>query len=160
MLLATLAASASTMFPFNSEYCITAAVNQVDTNAFPPLSALFDDTSNVNPLTDGVRSEFCFACSLHGLIPETSIERLIGESPMQSVAKGYVKDELVQECLADPERMQGLIGELENMDGNVGAVCQALTEVCVAEETMVAFYLGLTVVRCSVGFATTRRPCR
>jgi mediator of RNA polymerase II transcription subunit 5 len=35
----------------------------------------------------------------------------------------------VQQCLSDPQKVEGMIEELENMDGNVGAVCQAITEV-------------------------------
>jgi mediator of RNA polymerase II transcription subunit 5 len=130
VIVATLAAqAASTMFPVNSEYCVTAAVNQVDTRIFPPLSALFDETGKAYPMTENVRTEFCFACALHGLIPESSIEGLVGELPMQSMPRKYVKEVLVQECLQDTDRMQALTGELENMEGNTGAVAQALTEV-------------------------------
>jgi mediator of RNA polymerase II transcription subunit 5 len=58
----------------------------------------------------------------------------------ESSAEKYSKDKLVQDCLADAEKVQGLIRELEKMDGNVGAVCQALVEVmrqlCINKETM------------------------
>jgi mediator of RNA polymerase II transcription subunit 5 len=92
---------------------------------------MFDESSANTPFPDSVRQDFCFACCLHGLIAEPSIETLLGEIPMQSLPGGgrYVKDELVQQCLSDPERAEGLIDELENMDGNVGAVSQAITEV-------------------------------
>ncbi|KAI1503562.1 mediator complex subunit Med5 [Biscogniauxia marginata] len=129
LLLATLA---SNMFPpLTAQYCITEALSQVDTNAFPTLSAMFDDTSNSNTFTDTVRQDFCFSCCLHNLIPESSIEGLLGEITYQSLPQAgrYVKETLVEECMADPERILGLIGELDNMDGNVGAVCQALAEV-------------------------------
>ncbi|KAI5917313.1 mediator complex subunit Med5 [Camillea tinctor] len=129
LLLASLAPS---MFPpLTPQFCISEALRQVDTNAFPTLSAMFDDTNNNNTFTDSVRQDFCFACCLHNLIPESSIEGLLGEITYQSLPQGgrYVKESLVEECMADPERIQGLIGELDNMDGNVGAVCQALTEV-------------------------------
>lgn len=113
--------------------CITNALSRVDTNTFPTLSSLFENGLSSNPFTESVRSEFVAACCLHGLVPETSIDKLIGDYTYQTLPAGgrYVKDTLVQECLADPahERMQRLIGELDNMDGNVGAVCQALTEV-------------------------------
>ena len=73
--------------------------------------------------SDSVRQDFCFACCLHGLIAETSIEELLGDIPMQSLPAGgrYVKDDLVQQCTSDPERAEALIDELEHMDGNVGA---------------------------------------
>lgn len=82
--------------------------------------------------SDSVRQDFCFSCCLHGLVEESSIARLLGEIPMQSLPAGgrYVKDDLVQQCLSDPGKAVGLIEELEHMDGNVGAVSQAITEVC------------------------------
>jgi mediator of RNA polymerase II transcription subunit 5 len=92
---------------------------------------MFDELSTNNMLSDSVRQDFCFACCLHGLIAESSIETLLGDVPMQSLPAGgrYMKDDLVQQCLSDPERTEGLIDELEHMDGNVGAVSQAITEV-------------------------------
>ncbi|XXH00752.1 hypothetical protein Hte_007102 [Hypoxylon texense] len=140
LLLATLATS---MFPpLSAQFCITEALNQVDTNAFPTLSAMFDEAHNNNTFTDSVRQDFCFACCLHGLIPESSIENLLGEITYQTLPQAgrYVKEQLVDECMGDPERMLRLITELDNMDGNVGAVCQALAEViarlCNNKETM------------------------
>ncbi|KAI1326844.1 mediator complex subunit Med5 [Xylariaceae sp. FL0255] len=140
LLLATLGSS---MFaPLTPQFCITQALAQVDTNAFPTLSAMFDDNNNNNMFTDSVRQDFCFACCLHELIPESSIEGLLGEITYQSLPQGgrYDKDKLVDECMADPERIQVLVSELDNMDGNVGAVCQALIEVinrlCANRETM------------------------
>lgn len=121
------------MYPFNSELCITNALSRVDTNTFPTLTSLFENNLSSNPFTESVRSDFVTACCLHGLVPETSIDKLIGDYTYQTLPAGgrYNKDKLVQECLADPlqERIQKLVTELENMDGNVGACCQALTEV-------------------------------
>ncbi|KAM3071863.1 mediator complex subunit [Clarireedia jacksonii] len=128
--------------PLTSEYCITEALGHVDNNAFPTLSTLFAESSNNDMFSDSVRQDFCFACCLHGLIPESSIETLLGDIPMQSLPAGgrYSKHDLVQQCLSDSERTEGLISELENMDGNVGAVSQAITEVirhlCSSKETM------------------------
>ncbi|KAI2643530.1 mediator of RNA polymerase II transcription subunit 5 [Xylaria nigripes] len=140
LLLATLANS---MFaPLTPQFCITEALAQVDTNAFPTLSAMFDDTSNNNTFTDSVRQDFCFACSLHGLIPESSIEELLGEITYQSLPQDgrQVKETLVERCIADPERIQELVRDIDAMDGNVGAVCQALIEIigrlCANKETM------------------------
>lgn len=90
---------------------------------------MFDDSSNNNFLSDSVRQDFCFACCLHGMIADSSIEDLLGENPLQDVPTRHVKEDLVQQCLSDPERAEKLIGSLEDMDGNVGAVSQAITEV-------------------------------
>lgn len=129
LLLVTLAHS---MFPpLNPEFCITQALSQVDTNAFPNLSAMFDDSSTGNMFADSVRQDFCFACCLHDLIAEESIEGLLGEIPMISLpAVGrYSKEDLVQQCVSDSERAERLLDELDRMDGNVGAVSQAIVEV-------------------------------
>ncbi|KAI9049255.1 hypothetical protein LZ554_007102 [Drepanopeziza brunnea f. sp. 'monogermtubi'] len=138
-----LSALSSSLFPpLTSEFCITEALRHVDTTVFPTLSNMFDETSNNNMFSDSVRQDFCFACCLHGLLEESSIEELLGDIPMQSLPAGgrYMKEDLVQQCLSDPERTEGLIDELEHMDGNVGAVSHAITEViarlCSNKETM------------------------
>ncbi len=136
-LLATL--SASLFPPLTSEYCIREALNHVDTNAFPTLSGMFDESSTNDMFSDSVRQDFCFACCLHGLIAESSIETLLGDLPMQSLPAGgrYLKDDLVQQCLSDPAKTEGLIDELEHMDGNVGAVSQAITEASTIESVQI-----------------------
>ena len=77
---------------------------------------------------------------------------------MQSLPAGgrYVKEDLVQQCLSDPDKTKGMVDELEHMDGNVGAVSQAITEVCA--------YPLLTVTRPNIhrllqGCAPIERPC-
>lgn len=78
------------------------------------------------------RQEFLFACASHRLIQESSIERLLGENPMQTVPVGgpYQKDDLVSQINNRPERAEQLIGEIESMEGNAGAIVGAITEVC------------------------------
>jgi mediator of RNA polymerase II transcription subunit 5 len=108
--------------------------------------------------SDSVRQDFCFACCLHGLIAESSIETLLGDIPMQSLPAGgrYVKEDLVQQCLSDPERAEGLIDELEHMDGNVGAVSQAITEVSAMNSLQV---YDPDEYRLSQDCVPTRRQC-
>ncbi|TWU77555.1 mediator complex subunit [Metarhizium rileyi] len=125
-----------------SEFCITEALNQVDTSLFPTASLMFDETRSNNPYTESVREDFCTACALHGLVQREHVERILGETSMsyEPSLEKYSKEKLVQDCLADAEKVEGLIRELEKMDGNVGAVCQALVEVmrqlCNNKETM------------------------
>ncbi|TQS38587.1 hypothetical protein Golomagni_00905 [Golovinomyces magnicellulatus] len=139
--------------PLTSEYCITQALSDVDTINFPTLSTMFDETSGGNLFPDSVRQDFCFACCLHGLIAESSIEELLGDVPIQSLpAEGrYVKRDLVENCLSDLERAEKMIDELENMDGNVGAVSNAIVEVisrlCNNKETMALKALCHQLVR-------------
>jgi mediator of RNA polymerase II transcription subunit 5 len=138
LLLASLSSSPyalNSSFPqYNSGFCITQALNRVDTSVFPTMSNMFDVSNNHNAFTETVRQEFCFACLLHGLISKEATDELLGEITFQDLPAGgrYVKDNLVQQCLADPERLQKLIVELEGMDGNAGAACQALAEVSFA----------------------------
>ncbi|KAH6649137.1 mediator of RNA polymerase II transcription subunit 5 [Truncatella angustata] len=144
VLLANLAQPLSSVFPpVTPQYCITTALAQVDTNAFPTLSAMFDvSTSSNNTFTDSVRQEFCWACCLHGLIPESAIEGLLGEISYQSLPEGgkLVKEKLFNKCMSNPETITVLVGEIDKMDGNVGAICQALAEVithmCATKDTM------------------------
>ena len=125
-------AASSHVYPFDAEFCITQALNLVDTNVFPTLSGLFDmSNNNDTSFQDSVRQDFCFACLLHGLISQTAIQTLLGDITYQSLPDEgrYVKENLVQACLHDTERAQSLIRELDNMNGNVGAAAQAIIEV-------------------------------
>jgi mediator of RNA polymerase II transcription subunit 5 len=126
-------ANASTIYPFNPEMCITEALGQVDTNVFPTLSGMFEMSNTNSSFHDSVRQDFCFSCQLHGLLPQSAIENLLGDITYQSLPDEgrYVKDILVQSCLQDVDKTQKLIGELENMNGNVGAAAQAVIEVSI-----------------------------
>lgn len=44
--------------------------------------------------------------------------------------KKYSKDDLVQDYLTQGDKIKSVVADLDKMDGNVGAVCQALVEVC------------------------------
>ena len=125
-----LATMTNMMFaPLTAEYCITEALKDVDPQAFP---SMFDVSGGDDMFSD-VRQEFLFACCLHRLIPEDLIGRLLDDPPMQELPSGgrYVQAELVRQCATEIERVERLIGEMENMDGNAGAVAGAICEVCV-----------------------------
>lgn len=51
---------------------------------------------------------------------------------MQTLPVGgpYQKDDLVSQISTNPERADQLIGEIESMEGNAGAIVGAITEVC------------------------------
>lgn len=119
----------------NMELCITNALLHVDTTVFPTFSSMFDNDMNGggggSGEGDSVRQDFVFACCLHGLIPQASIEQLLGEIPMQSLpaAGRYSKEVIVEGCMADQEKIPAFVEELEHMDGNVGAVAEAIVAV-------------------------------
>lgn len=121
---------ASSMFPLTPEFCITQALSHVDTNAFPSFSQSFDMNSNNNVLSD-VRQDFLIACALHQLIPFGSIERLLGEPPMSALPAGgkYTKEGLFTQFSGNYERVEDLLNEIEGMDGNAGAIAEAVSEV-------------------------------
>lgn len=116
--------------PLSVETCISQALLRIDPTAFPSLSQMFDFSSKSSIVSEA-RQEFLFSCALHQLIPEGSIENLLGDVPMQSLpASGrYMKADLVSECTTNPAKIEDLIGELENMEGNAGEIAGALFEV-------------------------------
>ncbi|CAG1990921.1 unnamed protein product [Fusarium graminearum] len=126
----------------SAEFCITEALTHVDTSLFPTASLMFDESRNNNPYTESIREEFCAACVLHGLVQREHVERILGEISLsyEPSLQKHSKDKLVQDCLSDTDKIQGLVRELDKTDGNVGAVCQALVEVlrqsCHNKETM------------------------
>ncbi|KLU88418.1 hypothetical protein MAPG_07403, partial [Magnaporthiopsis poae ATCC 64411] len=144
LLLVHLAASAPPLYPFNAAACVEHAVRQVGSATFPNMSEYLVTSSsrNANTLTEGTREDFLFACCLHGLLPEARIELILNETCINSLPPEgrLVKDNLVQECLADPEKTHQLVRNLDKCDGNVGAIAQALVEVlgrlCAMKETM------------------------
>ena len=128
--------------PTTIEQCIRQALGRIDPSAFPSFSQMFDFSSSPGSSTlSEARQEFLFACALHGLIPEQSIEDILGDVPMQSLPAGgrYSKDDLVNQCRAAPAKIEQFVGELENMEGNAGEVVAALTEIlqalCASHET-------------------------
>ncbi|KAJ5665700.1 uncharacterized protein N7477_008148 [Penicillium maclennaniae] len=134
------AMTAASMVPISIEMCITQALSRLDPNAFPSFSQMFSMQGS-SVLSDA-RQEFLFACASHRLITETSIERLLGENPMQTLPVGgpYHKDDLVSQISSNLERADQLVGEIESMEGNAGAIVGAITEVmfnlCNQKETM------------------------
>ena len=133
---------ASMLFePLTVEHCIRQALVRVDPAAFPSVAQLFDPLER-NSLLSEARQDFLFACALHQLIPERSIEEILGDVPMQSLpASGrYHKDELVRQCTANTAKIEEYIGELENMEGNAGALAGAMIEIlhalCANNDTM------------------------
>ncbi|KAJ5949659.1 hypothetical protein N7454_001243 [Penicillium verhagenii] len=134
------AMTAAAMVPINVEICVSQALNRLDPNLFPSFSQMF--SMQGNSILSDARQEFLFACAAHRLIPESSIERLLGENPMQTLPVGgpYQKDDLISQINSHPDRADQLIGEIESMEGNAGAIVGAITEVmftlCHGRETI------------------------
>lgn len=129
--------------PSTIESCIRHALSRIDRHAFPSLSQMFDPLGR-NSLLSEARQDFLFACALHGLIPEKSIEEIQGDVPMQSLpASGVLlKDDLVRQYATNPAKVDQYIADLEsaNMEGNAGAIVGAIIEIlhtlCANNDTM------------------------
>ncbi|KAL8677597.1 MAG: hypothetical protein Q9186_005980 [Xanthomendoza sp. 1 TL-2023] len=150
--------------PLSIETCISQALLRVDPAAFPSFSQMFDFSSK-NSMVSEARQEFLFACALHQLIPEGSIEGLLGDVPMQSLpASGrYMKNELVTQCTSNPMRIEELIGELDNMEGNAGEIAGALIEIittlCSNNDTMTLKCICNCLIRRSATLDTISLFC-
>ncbi|KAL4927229.1 putative RNA polymerase II mediator complex subunit Nut1 [Aspergillus undulatus] len=120
---------AMSMVSLPMEVCVNHALSRIDPNTFPSFSQMFSMQGNT-ALSD-VRQEFLFSCASHKLIPESSIERLLGGNPMQTLPTGgsYVKDDLVAQINANHERAERLISDIESTEGNAGAIVGAITKV-------------------------------
>lgn len=117
--------------PFTIESCITTALNRMDPPADPYSTQSFDLLDSSGMLSEA-RAEFLFSCALYGLIPEQSIESILGDVTMQSLPEAgkYVKADLVTQCSTNSGKIEELVGELENMEGNAAEIAGALIEVC------------------------------
>lgn len=120
----------ASIFPMTLEMCIAQAFSHIDPNAFPAFSQGFDDMMGNNNALSDVRQDFLNACALHGVIPNATVERLLGETPMQGppetrLEKKYVLDQ----CKNNFDKISTYIDELENFDGNAGAIVGAINEV-------------------------------
>src|SRR4051794_40921045 len=110
---------ATSIYPLTPEFAITQALSHVDPNAFPTFSQGFDDMMGTNNTLADVRQDFLNACALHNLIPANAVERLLGETSMQGPPETkYTKGELLKQCKENFEKVNVLIEELENLDGN------------------------------------------
>ena len=132
--------------PIDAEICIAQALVHIDPNAFPSFSQFFDMMNGVGSLSD-VRQDFLYSCALHQLVAEENIEKLLGEPPMSGLPSGgkYVKDELVKQCVGKTERLEELLGEIESMDGNAGAIVGAFIEVCINFKKSLGFYQSFSL---------------
>ncbi|KAF2737281.1 mediator of RNA polymeras-like protein II transcription subunit 5 [Polyplosphaeria fusca] len=138
LLLTQLTAS---IFPMTMEMCITQALTRVDANAFPAFSQSFDDMLGTNNSLSDVRQDFLNACALHGLLPASAIERLLGETPVQGPPETkYNRKDLLNQCKENFEKVNLFIDEIDNLDGNaaaiVGALADFITHLCETQMTM------------------------
>ncbi|KAK8210323.1 hypothetical protein M8818_003491 [Zalaria obscura] len=114
--------------PLTAEYWIQLAFGRIDVHPFPPLSQA---GTGINETLAASRQDFLQACLLHGLVTENAITGVLGQLAQANPPRGgrYVKEALVQQCTANVQRAEELVRELENMQGNAGAVSGAIVDV-------------------------------
>lgn len=118
------------IFPITLEMSITQSLSHIDPNAFPAFSQGFDDIMGQNNSLADVRQDFLNACSLHGLITLNTVERLLGEAPMQGPpANKYDRKTVLSQCKANFDKVSAFIDELESLNGNAGAIVTAVVDV-------------------------------
>lgn len=121
--------------PIPLETCIANSLARIDHTMFPSLSEMFSmsHSATASVLSD-VRQEFLFSCALNHVIPEKSIERILGENPMQALPVGGLlnKNNLVQQILENStDRFNELLNGLELLNGNVKPITIAISEVSI-----------------------------
>ena len=116
--------------PSTIQSCITDALQRMDSSTDPFSTQTFDLLSSSGMISEA-RQEFLFACALWNLIPESSIETILGDVPMQSLPESgkYSRAVLVSQCTTNSNRVEELIRELEDFGGNSSEVAAALVEV-------------------------------
>ena len=116
--------------PLSAEFCISQAMERLDPTAFPSVSQIGDLLGSSGTLSEA-KQEFLFACALHHLLPESSIEIILGDVPMQSLPAGgkYTRDRLVSQCTSNSSRIDELVAELDNLEGNAGEIALAIVQV-------------------------------
>ncbi|KAK6524221.1 mediator complex subunit, variant 2 [Orbilia ellipsospora] len=109
-----------------AQYVVTQALSKSGSNPLsidPTLDAMMLDLPN------DIKQEFLFACALHRIIEESSVEVILGDVPLLTMAKRrYTQEDLVTECMMDPDRLERLVSEMEELDGNSGAIVGAVVE--------------------------------
>lgn len=136
--------------------CITQALEHVDLDIFPS----FEMGMLNNSVLNEVRQEFIYGCTLHGILPVDSVNQLLGETlePPPTPESRYHKDVLSQQCANEPGKAVQLIGELEKLDGNAGAIVGAVTEVSILR-SLTRYDLADDSCRLSEARVPRRRRC-
>ncbi|TGZ80326.1 Med5-domain-containing protein [Ascodesmis nigricans] len=112
----------------------TGALQDISPSRFDPYSLRPNDTQDMfdpENMNVDLRSDFLFACALHGIVDESEITTMLGELPVSAMsASGKYTVELLQEQYhANHDRADRLLEEIESMEGNAGAVCRTLFEI-------------------------------
>lgn len=123
--------AATSFVPIDHEVIVQQVLGRLDPSIYPSFSGGFglDSTSGANASLS--KTEFVLSCALYGFFSDSSIERILGETPMQmSLPRPRLdRHTLVMECKGDLHKLGVLIEGTESMDGNSVVRVEALTDV-------------------------------
>jgi mediator of RNA polymerase II transcription subunit 5 len=120
------------------ESCIEMAFMAIRMDALPPISA---GANEVRERLKVTRLEFLQACALHGLLTENTISSILQEPPISlpRITK-YTREGLAAKCHNNVGRLEPLMGELDGMLGNSGAIATCIVDMigslCANKDTM------------------------
>lgn len=126
------------MSTVEAQFVLTQALAKTSANSLDPnfnsTDAMMLDSPN------DIKQEFLVACALHRIIEEQAVEIILGDRPLTAMAKRrYTQADLVTECSLNSDRLERLISEIEELDGNsgaiVGAVVEMLQQMCQDRDT-------------------------
>lgn len=122
MLLVSLSAS---MFGASTvESCIQMGFVTI---SMDPLSPLTANSVSVRETLKITRLEFLQSCALHALISDGAVASILQEPPMAFPrVTRHTKDTLVSQCVANAGKVESLVDDLGSMQGNGGAIAEAL----------------------------------
>lgn len=119
------------------ETCIQMAFMAISMDPLSPISA---GAEGVRDLLKTTRLEFLQACALHTICSEGTISAILQESVALPRVTRYVKEGLVAQCATNTSRLEGLIQDLEAMQGNAGAIAGCIVDTinnfCANKDTM------------------------
>lgn len=110
----------------------TGSLQDIPTSRLDPYSLSTNDSQDMfDGMNSDLRSDFLFACALHGIIDESEITTMLGELPVSAMSSSgkYTVEMLQDQYNMNHDRADRLLEEIESMEGNAGAVCRTLYEV-------------------------------
>ena len=114
-----------------NEFLISQSLSRLDPSAFTTYANEPFLGSQNNLMVD-TRRQFLCSCVLHGLLSFDGVDRILGEQITHELPDGgrAQKQQLVDECKGNPQRIDNLIQGTESFDGNATPRVEALAEVC------------------------------
>ena len=118
--------------------CVQMAMMAVSVDPLTPLST---GATDVRDMLKKVRLEFLTACTLQGLISESTVGSVLQEQSITLLKESkYTREGLLAQCAHNSSRLESIIHELDAMHGNAGAISTCVVDtvnsLCASKDTM------------------------